>query len=42
MSDTIRFDGTTVNAPHALELAQFYAEITCGFAKGTAHWAAVS
>jgi hypothetical protein len=42
MSDTIRFDGTTVNAPQALELAQFYAEITGGLAKGTAHWAAVS
>ena len=30
MSDTIRFDGTTVNAPDALALAQFYAEITEG------------
>jgi hypothetical protein len=42
MSDTIRFDGTTVNAPDALALAQFYAEITGGVARGTSHWAAVS
>ena len=42
MSGTIRFDGTTVNAPDALALAQFYAEITEGVAKGSAHWAAVS
>ena len=42
MSGTIRFDGTTVNAPDALALATFYAEITEGVAKGSAHWAAVS
>jgi len=42
MSDTIRLDGTTVNAPDALALAQFYAEITGGVARGTSHWAAVS
>ena len=34
MSDTIRLDGTTVNAPDALALAQFYAEITGGVARG--------
>ena len=42
MSGTIRFDGTTVNAPDALALATIYAEITEGVAKGSAHWAAVS
>ena len=42
MSGTIRFDGTTVNAPDALALAHFYAELTGGVAKGTSHWAAVS
>jgi hypothetical protein len=42
MSDRIRLDGTTVNAPDALALATFYAEITGGVAKGSASWAAVS
>ena len=42
MSDTIRLDGMTVNAPDALGLAQFYAELTGGVATGTAHWAAVA
>ncbi len=42
MSDNIRLDGTTVNAPDALALARFYAEITDGVATGTAHWAAVT
>lgn len=42
MSGAIRFDGTTVNAPDALALAHFYAELTGGVAKGTSHWAAVS
>jgi catechol 2,3-dioxygenase-like lactoylglutathione lyase family enzyme len=42
MSDRIRLDATTVNAPDALALARFYAEITGGVATGTSHWAAVS
>ncbi|TDW18026.1 VOC family protein [Kribbella kalugense] len=39
MSDRIRFSGVTVNAPDALALANFYAEITRGVAKGSEHWA---
>lgn len=39
MSDRIRFSGVTVNAPDALALAEFYAEITRGVAKGSEHWA---
>ena len=42
MSDGTRLDGTTVNAPDALALAKFYAEITDGIARGTARWAAVA
>ena len=42
MSDSIRLDGITVNAPDALALAEFYAEITDGVAKGTSRWAAVA
>ncbi len=42
MSDTIRLDGTTVNAPDALALAQFYARLTGGVARGSSHWAAVT
>ncbi len=42
MSDSIRLDGITVNAPDALALAKFYAEITDGIARGTSHWAAVT
>ena len=42
MSDRIRLDGITVNAPHALALAKFYAEITGGVARGTSRWAAVA
>ena len=30
MSDTIRLSGVTVNAPDAIVLARFYAEITGG------------
>ncbi len=41
MSGRIRLDGTTVNAPDALALAQFYADITDGEARGTSQWAAV-
>ena len=41
MTDAIRLSGTTVNAPDALALAQFYAEITDGDAHGTSRWAAV-
>jgi len=39
MSDQIRFSGVTVNAPDALALARFYADITGGVAHGSAHWA---
>lgn len=39
MSDRIQFSGVTVNAPDALALASFYAEITRGVAKGNEHWA---
>src|SRR4051812_29579280 len=39
MSDRIRFSGVTVNAPDALALATFYAEITRSVAKGNEHWA---
>jgi len=42
MSDRIRLDGTTVNAPDALALAEFYATITDGVATGTSGWAAVT
>lgn len=42
MSDNIRLSGTTVDAPDALALAQFYAEITGGDAVGDPHWAAVT
>jgi hypothetical protein len=41
MSDLIRLSGTTVNAPDAIALARFYAEITGGVAKGDEHWALV-
>ena len=41
MSDEISLAATTVNAPDALELARFYAEITRGVARGSAHWAVV-
>lgn len=42
MSDKIRFSGVTVNAPDAIALAKFYAEITSGVAKGDSGWAMVS
>lgn len=42
MSDRIRLTGTTVNAPDALALAEFYAEITGGSARGTSHWASTT
>ena len=42
MSDRIKLEVTTVNAPDALELAHFYAEITGGTASGTSHWASVT
>ena len=40
MSDLIRLSGTTVNAPDAIALARFYAEITGGSrrAASTGHW----
>ena len=42
MSDRIRLSVTTLNAPDALTLATFYAELTGGVTQGSAHWAAVS
>jgi hypothetical protein len=42
MSDEIRLSATTVNAPDALALATFYAELTGGVTKGSEHWATVS
>ena len=41
MSDLIRLSLTTVNAPDAIALARFYAEITGGVAKGDEYWALV-
>lgn len=42
MSDRIKLEGITVNAPDALVLARFYAEITGGVVRGTSHWASIS
>ncbi|MEP9365410.1 VOC family protein [Nocardioides sp. CN2-186] len=42
MSDLIRLSGTTVNAPDAIALARFYAEITGGVAQGDERWALVT
>lgn len=42
MSEVIRLAGVTVNAPDALELARFYAEVTGGVAQGSSHWATVT
>jgi hypothetical protein len=42
MSRSIRLNGITVNAPDALALAEFYAEITDGVARGDSEWAAVA
>jgi hypothetical protein len=39
MSGLIKFSGVTVDAPDALALAQFYADITGGVAKGSSRWA---
>ena len=41
MSELIRLSLTTVNAPDAIALARFYAEITGGVAKGDEYWALV-
>ena len=41
MSDLIRLGLGTVNAPDAIALARFYAEITGGVAKGDEYWALV-
>lgn len=41
MSDRIRLAGTTVDAPDALALARFYADLTGGVARGDEHWAGV-
>lgn len=42
MSERIKLNGTTVDAPDALALARFYAEVTGGTATGTESWAAVT
>lgn len=42
MSERIRLDGITLNAPDARALADFYATITDGVARGTSGWAAVN
>lgn len=42
MPDAIRLAGVTIDAPDALALARFYAEITGGAARGTPHWAKVT
>ncbi|GAA4716035.1 VOC family protein [Nocardioides conyzicola] len=42
MSDRIALSGVTVNAPDALVLARFYAELTDGVARGGSHWATVT
>ncbi|QDP98411.1 VOC family protein [Microlunatus elymi] len=42
MSDQIKLSGTTLNAPDAIALARFYAEITGGVAHGDEHWAIVT
>jgi len=42
MSDTIRLTGVTLNASDAIALAEFYALITGGVAKGNARWATVT
>lgn len=42
MSDAIRLSGVTVNAPDALALATFYAEITGVVATGNSRWAAAT
>ena len=39
MSDRISLSGVTLNAPDALRLARFYAEITGGVAAGDHEWA---
>ena len=41
MSDLIKLSGTTVNAPDAIALARFYANITGGVAKGDESWALI-
>ena len=42
MSDRIRLSLTTLDAPDAMALARFYAEITGGVAKGDESWALVA
>lgn len=41
MSDNIKLSGVTLNAPDAIALAGFYAEITGGHTYGDEHWATV-
>ena len=42
MSDRIGLSGVTVNAPDAIALATFYADIMAGEARGSSHWATVT
>jgi hypothetical protein len=42
VSAAIRLSGVTLNAPDAIALARFYAEITGGAAKGSPRWATVT
>jgi hypothetical protein len=41
MSDKTRLSVTMVDAPHALALATFDAELADGVTKGSEHWATV-
>lgn len=41
MSDRVRLSVTTLDAPDAIALARFYAEVTGGVATGDEHWALV-
>ena len=41
MSDTISLTGVMLDAPDALALARFYADLTGGIARGDARWATV-
>lgn len=42
MSHRIAMSGVTINAPDAIELASFYADLTGGIARGSSHWATVT
>jgi hypothetical protein len=42
MPDRIQFSAVTVNAPDAMALARFYAEVTEGAPTGNGHWATLA